>query len=191
MKNLLIAIALFSFTGIVFSQESNKKPKDTSVKKTFYDFKVETIDGEEFDLSALKGKKVMVVNTASKCGLTPQYKDLEALYKKYGGDKFVIIGFPANNFNEQEPGSNEDIKEFCSKNYGVSFPMMSKVSVKGEDMAPLYKWLTQKNHNGVKDSEVQWNFQKYLIDENGNLVDVIPPKENPASEKVTSWIASR
>lgn len=191
MKNLLIAMALFGLTGIVFSQESNKKSKETTAKKSFYDFKVETIDGEVFDLSSLKGKKVMVVNTASKCGLTPQYKDLEALYQKYGSEKFVIIGFPANNFNEQEPGSNEDIKEFCSKNYGVSFPMMSKVSVKGDDMAPLYKWLTQKSQNGVKDSEVQWNFQKYLIDEKGNLVDVIPPKENPSSEKVTTWIASR
>lgn len=191
MKNLLIAIAIFCFSGSVFSQKAKETDKKTSAQKSFYDFKVETIDGEEFDFSTLKGKKVMVVNTASKCGLTPQYKDLEALYKKYGGENFVIIGFPANNFMSQEPGSNEDIKEFCSKNYGVTFPMMSKVSVKGDDMAPIYKWLTQKSQNGVKDSEVQWNFQKYLIDEKGNLVDVIPPKESPASEKVTGWIASR
>lgn len=187
MKNLLIAIALFA-TGTVFSQGSNSKEAS---KKSFYDFKVETIDGEKFDFKSLKGKKVMIVNTASKCGLTPQYKDLEALYKQYGGEKFVIIGFPANNFREQEPGTNADIKEFCSKNYGVSFPMMSKISVKGEDMAPIYKWLTQKSENGVKDSEVQWNFQKYLIDEKGNLVDVIPPKEKPGSEKVTNWLASK
>lgn len=190
MKNLILAIAFFGFTGIAFSQKTATST-DTPAKKSFYDFKVTTIDGDEFDLSTLKGKKVMVVNTASKCGLTPQYKDLETLYKKYGGDKFVIIGFPANNFMGQEPGSNEDIKEFCSKNYGVSFPMMSKISVKGKDIAPLYEWLTQKSQNGVKDSEVQWNFQKYLIDEKGNLVDVIPPKEKPDSEKVTSWIASR
>lgn len=187
MKNLLIAIALFA-TGTVFSQGSNSIEPS---KKSFYDFKVETIDGEKFDFKSLKGKKVMIVNTASKCGLTPQYKNLEALYKQYGGEKFVIIGFPANNFKEQEPGTNSDIKEFCSKNYGVSFPMMSKISVKGEDMAPIYKWLTQKSENGVKDSEVQWNFQKYLIDEKGNLVDVIPPKEKPDSEKVTNWLASK
>ncbi len=187
MKNLLIAIALFA-TGTVFSQSSASKE---SSKKSFYDFKVETIDGEKFDFKSLKGKKVMIVNTASKCGLTPQYKDLEALYKQYGDKKFVIIGFPANNFKEQEPGTNADIKEFCSKNYGVSFPMMSKISVKGDDMAPVYKWLTQKSENGLKDSEVQWNFQKYLIDEKGNLVDVIPPKESPSSEKVTSWLASK
>jgi glutathione peroxidase len=187
MKNLLIAIAIFA-TGTVFSQSSDSKG---SLKNSFYDFKVETIDGEKFDFKSLKGKKVMIVNTASKCGLTPQYKDLEALYKQYGGKEFVIIGFPANNFKDQEPGNNADIKEFCTKNYGVSFPMMSKISVKGEDMAPVYKWLTQKSENGVKDSEVQWNFQKYLIDEKGNLVDVIPPKESPSSEKVTSWLASK
>ncbi len=187
MKNLLIAIALFA-TGTVFSQGSNSKEPS---KKSFYDFKVETIDGEKFDFKSLKGKKVMIVNTASKCGLTPQYKDLEALYKQYGGEKFVIIGFPANNFMEQEPGTNADIKEFCSKNYGVSFPMMSKISVKGEDINPVYKWLTQKSENGVKDSEVKWNFQKYLIDEKGNLVDVIPPKEKPDTEKVTNWLASK
>lgn len=187
MKNLLIAIALFA-TSTVFSQGSNYKEPS---KKSFYDFKVETIDGEEFDFKSLKGKKVMIVNTASKCGLTPQYKDLEALYKQYGNKNFVIIGFPANNFMEQEPGTNADIKEFCSKNYGVSFPMMSKISVKGEDMSPVYKWLTQKSENGVKDSEVKWNFQKYLIDEKGNLVDVIPPKEKPDTEKVTNWLASK
>jgi len=190
MKNLLIVILFFSFASHVFSQDSKEKPKQPASEKSFYDFKVQTIDGDVFDLNSLKGKKVMVVNTASKCGLTPQYKDLEALYKKYGGENFVIIGFPANNFMGQEPGDNEDIKEFCTKNYGVSFPMMSKISVKGADMAPLYKWLTQKSQNGVKDSEVQWNFQKYLIDENGHLVDVIPPKESPVSEKVTKWLAS-
>lgn len=190
MKNLLIVVAIF-VTGTVFSQTSTESSKNKSSNKAFYDFKVETIDGEMFDFKSLKGKKVMIVNTASKCGLTPQYKDLEALYKKYGGKDFVIIGFPANNFKEQEPGTNADIKEFCTRNYGVTFPIMSKISVKGEDMAPVYKWLTQKSLNGVKDSEVQWNFQKYLIDEKGNLVDVIPPKEKPDSEKVTAWVSSK
>ena len=156
--------------------------------KTLYDFKVNDIDGKEFDLSTLKGKKVLVVNTASKCGFTPQYEDLEALYKQYGGDKFVIIGFPANNFLKQEPGSNEQIKEFCTKNYGVTFPMMHKISVKGDDMDPIYHWLTEKKLNGAMDSEVKWNFQKYLIDENGKLVDVVYSKEKPTSDKIVNWI---
>jgi glutathione peroxidase len=154
----------------------------------FHDFKVRTLEGEEFSLSTLKGKKVMVVNTASKCGNTPQYKDLENLYEKYG-DQLVILGFPANNFMNQEPGTNEEIREFCTQKYGVTFPMMEKVSVKGDDISPLYKWLTSKELNGVKDSKVTWNFQKYLIDENGNLVDVLDPKEKPDSEKVLTWLS--
>jgi glutathione peroxidase len=157
----------------------------------FYDFKVEDINGKTFDFNQLKGKKVMIVNTASKCGLTPQYEDLEALFKERGGEGFVIIGFPANNFMNQEPGSNEDIKEFCAKNYGVSFPMMSKISVKGDDMHPLYKWLTSKELNGVMDSSVSWNFQKYLINEEGKLVDMVPPREKPGSEKVRSFLTGK
>lgn len=156
----------------------------------FYDFKVKTLEGEDFDLSSLKGKKVMVVNLASKCGLTPQYKDLQEVYDNYRGDDFVIIGFPANNFMNQEPGSADEIRKFCNDNYGVTFPIMEKISVKGDDMHPLYQWLTSKEKNGVKDSEVSWNFQKYLIDEKGNLAEVIPPKEKPTSEKVVAWISS-
>lgn len=159
--------------------------------KTFYDFKTKTIDGKEFDLSSLKGKKVMVVNTASKCGFTPQYKDLESLYKTYGGDKFVIIGFPANNFANQEPGTNTDIQNFCKLNYDVTFPMMSKISVKGADMDPIYQWLTKKELNGKMDSEVKWNFQKYLIDEQGNLVDVVDSKTLPGSENIIKWIQGK
>lgn len=158
--------------------------------KTLYDFKATALDGSAFDLSSLKGKKVMVVNTASKCGLTPQYKDLESLYKQYGDDKFVIIGFPANNFAQQEPGSNKEISEFCTKNYGVTFPMMSKISVKGDDIDPLYKWLTSKEENGVMDAPVQWNFQKFLIDENGKLIDMVPPKELPTTEKIIKFITT-
>lgn len=123
-------------------------------QKSFYDFTVKTIDGEDISLSTFKGKKVLVVNVASKCGFTPQYAKLEELYEKYGKDNFVIIGFPANNFLSQEPGSNEEIKEFCTLNYGVTFPMMAKISVKGKDIAPLYKWLTQKSENGVQDAKV-------------------------------------
>jgi len=156
--------------------------------KSLHDFTVKTIDGEDFDLSQLKGKKVLVVNTASKCGLTKQYEDLEKLYQTYGGDDFVIIGFPANNFLRQEPGTNEEIKEFCSINYGVSFPMMSKISVKGKNMHPVYQWLTKKSENQKMDSKVKWNFQKYMIDENGQLIDYASPKTKPLDEQIVNWI---
>jgi glutathione peroxidase len=164
----------------------------TSVAQTtgFYDFKVKTLEGGTFDFSSLKGKKVMIVNVASKCGNTPQYKDLEDLYVKNQGN-LVIIGFPANNFGSQEPGTATEIRQFCTQNYGVTFPMMEKISVKGSDMAPLYKWLTSKNENGVMDSEVKWNFQKYLIDENGKLAQVLDPKEQPESDKVMTWLSSK
>jgi glutathione peroxidase len=156
--------------------------------KTLYDFEVKDISGNTFDLSTLKGKKVLVVNTASKCGNTPQYADLEKLYKEYKDKNFVIIGFPANDFMGQEPGTNEDIQNFCTVNYGVSFPMMSKISVKGKEMDPLYKWLTSKDLNGVKDSQVSWNFQKYMIDETGHLVDFVAPRDKPYSEKIITWL---
>ena len=156
--------------------------------KTLYDFKAKTIDGDDFDFSTLKGKKVLIVNTASKCGFTPQYADLEKLYQEYNDKGLVIVGFPANNFMKQEPGTNEEIKAFCQKNYGVSFLMMSKISVKGDDMHPIYEWLTEKSLNGKMDSKVKWNFQKYLIDESGKLVDVVPSKEKPYSEKIINWI---
>ena len=157
-------------------------------KKSFYDFNVTTIDGKEFPLSSLKGKKVLVVNVASKCGLTPQYAKLQELYDKYKDKNFVIIGFPANNFMGQEPGSNEEIAQFCSLKYDVTFPMMAKISVKGKNMAPLYQWLTEKKLNGKEDAPVQWNFQKFMIDENGNWVGFVAPKESPLSEKIVTWI---
>lgn len=156
--------------------------------KNFHDFTVKDIDGKDFPLSSLKGKKVLVVNVASKCGFTPQYKELEELYEKYGPENFVVIGFPANNFLWQEPGSNEEIKQFCSLKYNVTFPMMAKISVKGKDQAPLYKWLTEKKENGVQDAPVQWNFQKFLIDENGNWAGVASPKTLPESEEIVGWI---
>lgn len=157
-------------------------------QQSFYDFTVKDIAGNDFKLSSLKGKKVLVVNTASKCGLTPQFKQLQSVFETYGGDEFTIIGFPANNFANQEPKSNEEIVEFCQLNYGVTFPMMSKISVKGDDIHPIYQWLTQKSKNGVLDSEVQWNFQKYLIDENGHLVEMVVPKVKPDDDKILSWI---
>lgn len=154
----------------------------------FYSLKAKTIDGKSFDFSTLKGKKVMVVNTASKCGYTPQYEQLEALYEMYKDSNFVIIGFPANNFMSQEPGTNEEIATFCSKNYGVSFQMMSKISVKGKDMDPVYQYLTKKEKNGKQDSDVKWNFQKYLIDENGVLVRVVEPGTLPNDQSIIDWI---
>lgn len=161
-----------------------------SSQKSFYDLKAETIDGQKFDFSSLKGKKVMIVNTASKCGFTNQYKDLERLYQLYGGFKFIIIGFPSNDFMWQEPGSNKEIKEFCSINYNVTFPMMSKIEVKGKKMHPVYQWLTEKALNGVADSKVKWNFQKYLISETGQLIRELEPKTPPMDMIVTNWLKS-
>ncbi len=155
---------------------------------SFYDLTAKTIDGRPFQFSDLKGEKVLIVNTASKCGFTPQYEDLEKLYKEYGGEGFTILGFPANNFLKQEPGTDEEIKEFCTVNYGVTFQMMSKISVKGNDIHPVYTWLTEKSKNGVMDSKVSWNFQKYMIDENGRLVDFAKPKEKPMSPKIVDWV---
>lgn len=159
--------------------------------QTIYSYKVKTLEGADFDLASLKGKKVMIVNTASKCGLTPQYEDLEALYKQFKDSGFVIVGFPANNFMGQEPGTNEEIASFCQKNYGVSFPMMEKISVKGKDMHPLYHFLTEKNLNGLEDNKVQWNFQKYLIGENGQLEKVIGPRTLPNDPEILAWIRSK
>lgn len=157
-------------------------------ENTIYDYTVNDISGKAFDLSSLKGKKVLIVNTASECGLTPQYETLEELYQTHKDDNFTIIGFPANNFGAQEPGSNTEIAAFCQKNYGVSFTMMEKISVKGDDMHPLYQFLTQKEKNGNQDSEVSWNFQKYLINEDGTLAKVISPQTLPNDEEIITWI---
>ncbi len=177
MKPLAFLIVSILFTGII-----------SHAQNSIYQFKVKDIDGNNFDFSSLKGKKVLIVNTASKCGFTPQYEQLQELYKTYGGENFVVIGFPANNFANQEPGTNDEIEEFCQKNYGVTFPMMSKISVKGNDIHPVYQWLTQKSKNGVLDSEIGWNFQKYLINENGELVDMVESKIKPNDDKIINWI---
>ena len=154
---------------------------------SIYDFKVEGLEGQKIDLADYKGKKILFVNTASKCGFTPQYKDLELLYKTYK-DKLVVIGFPANNFMKQEPGSNAEIKEFCQKNYGVSFPMSAKISVKGDNIDPLFKYLSDEaEHLGSKDP-IKWNFTKFLVDENGKLIAVFPSKVNPMSEDITKYL---
>jgi glutathione peroxidase len=153
-----------------------------------YDFKVTGLDGNPIDLSHYKGKKILIVNTASKCGFTPQYKDLEALYEKYK-DKLVVIGFPANNFAQQEPGSASEIKEFCTKNYGVTFPMADKVDVIGDKTDPLFKYLTaEANKLGVADPVIKWNFTKFLIDENGKLIAVFPSKVKPMDDQITKYL---
>lgn len=157
------------------------------VPKSIYDFKVPGLTGGTIDFSEYKGKKILIVNTASECGYTPQYEDLEKLYEKYKG-KLVIVGFPANNFGKQEPGSNEEIAGFCKKNYGVTFPMAAKISTKGDDMAPIYHWLTEKEHNGFESSNVKWNFQKYLIDEKGNLVGIYYSRVKPMSSELIEAI---
>ncbi len=174
--------------GIMIGKAQTKKQMND---QTIYQFEVEDITGKAFPLSNLQGKKVMIVNTASKCGLTPQYKELEALYQQYKDKDFIIIGFPANDFLKQEPGTNEEIATFCQVNYGVSFPMMSKISVKGKDMHPLYQFLTQKSMNGVADSKVSWNFQKYLIGKDGHLEKVIAPKTLPNDPEVIQWIGAQ
>jgi len=166
-------------------QEENS---DQKKQENIYQFTVKDLYGDDFDFKTVKGKKVMIVNTASKCGFTPQYEDLQKLYNTYKDKDFVIIGFPANNFGQQEPGSDKEIASFCKENYGVTFPMMSKISVKGDDMHEVYQFLTIKSKNGYEDSEVAWNFQKYLLNERGELVNVIGSKTLPTDASIISWI---
>lgn len=155
-------------------------------KMNIYSFEIKDISGKSFDWETVKGKKIMVVNVASKCGLTPQYVQLEELYQSFQNQGFTILGFPANNFGAQEPGTNDEIANFCEVNYGVSFPMMSKISVLGEDQHPLYKWLTEETNESVS-----WNFQKFLVDENGDVVESIPPAVLPNDDMILSWIATK
>jgi glutathione peroxidase len=178
MKRILIPFILILIAMNVLSQSP----------KTFHDFKVTDLDGQEFDFSQFSGKKVLVVNTASRCGFTKQYEDLQKLYMEYGDEDFSIVGFPANNFLQQEPGSDEKIRNFCTVKFGVTFPMMSKISVKGKDMHPVYQWLTRKDQNGKMDSSVKWNFQKYLINEDGSLEGMLAPKVEPYDPQITDWI---
>ena len=172
VRVLLLSLFLFAATGA------------TSV----YDFKVPGLDGNTIDLAKYKGKKILIVNTASKCGYTPQYADLEKLYVKYQ-DKLVIVGFPANNFHQQEPGTNAEISEFCTKNYGVTFPMAEKVDVVGDSIHPLFKYLTDEAHKlGVADPVIGWNFTKFLVDENGKLIAVFPSKVKPMDDQITQYL---
>ena len=199
-KVLLVAIIGSTLSACMFFKTSKEPEEEKTTqmenlpqeqKKTIYDFVVKDIDGNDFNLADLKGKKVMIVNTASECGFTPQYEDLEELYNKYKDQNFTVIGFPANNFKGQEPGSNAEIKQFCTSKFNVTFPMMSKISVVGDDQAPLYQFLTQSSKNGVLDSKVEWNFQKYLINEDGTLAKVFYSKVKPTDEQITSWIEEK
>jgi glutathione peroxidase len=195
MRNFLI---LFCITISILSCKEDKKvnkamtdlmkPELSKNKETIHQFSVKDINGADFNFADLKGNKIMIVNTASKCGLTPQYEQLQAIYNKYKDQNFTIVGFPANNFLKQEPGTDAEIATFCQKNYGVTFPMMSKISVKGKDMHEVYKFLTQKSKNGLEDSKVSWNFQKYLLNEKGELVNIISPKTSPTDTSIIDWI---
>jgi len=187
LKLLAVAALLFSQGVLLFPNPENKRNADEIIavqNKSIYDFKVLALNGDTIDFAAFKGKKILIVNTASKCGFTPQYEGLEQLYQKYK-DRLVVIGFPCNNFLSQEPGSNEKIKEFCTKNYGVSFPMAAKISVKGKNIAPIYKWLCNKSENGVMDAKISWNFNKFLLDENGKIIAWFPSKVTPMSTGIT------
>ena len=192
MRNFLIlfclAISILSCKKDNKTKDDIMKPELSKTKESIHQFSVKDLEGTDFNFADLKGKKIMIVNTASKCGLTPQYEQLQAIYNKYKDQNFTIVGFPANNFLKQEPGTDAEIATFCQKNYGVTFPMMSKISVKGKDMHEVYKFLTQKSKNGLEDSKVSWNFQKYLLNEKGELVNIISPKTSPTDTSIIDWI---
>lgn len=179
MKTILIAFSSLLF----FSSNFSPKPTDTMQTNSIYQFKVTSLTGGTIDFSDFKGKKILIVNTASKCGFTPQYEGLEELYNKHKKE-LVVVGFPANNFGGQAPGTDKEIKAFCEQNYGVSFPMASKVSVKGEDIAPIFTWLTSKEKNGSMDVDIKWNFTKFLLDENGQLIASFESSVEPQSDEI-------
>ena len=177
-------IALAYWYGMIF----NPTPSEAVNAGSVYDFTLKDINGNDVKLDKYKGSVVMIVNTASRCGYTPQYEGLQKIYEKYKDRGFVVLGFPANNFGSQEPGSSGEIREFCSKNYGVTFQMMEKISVKGKDMHPLYQWLSSKKENGVTDEAPNWNFCKYLVDENGKIIKFFGSKTDPMSEEIISLL---
>ncbi|EKB50533.1 glutathione peroxidase [Cecembia lonarensis] len=193
MKKILFVIAIIAFACTASVQKQDPENitslEQLLMEKSIYDFKMNDINGEEVDFSQFKGKRLLLVNVASKCGYTPQYADLQKLHEAHG-DQVVIIGFPANNFGGQEPGSNEEIAQFCSENYGVTFKMMDKISVKGADKHPLYRWLSDKDLNGWNDKEPSWNFCKYFIDENGKLLKFFPSSVKPTSEDIISLVTA-
>ncbi len=177
MKKLLVS--LFSI-GLLFANTN------TMAQASIHEFKVPGLMGDEINFADYKGKKILVVNTASKCGFTPQYEDLQELYSKHS-DKIVVVGFPANNFGKQEPGSNEEIETFCKKNYGVSFPMAAKVSVKGDDIHPMFTWLNEQENPDFT-GNIRWNFEKYLFDEEGKLIHRYRSKTSPMDEEILNQL---
>jgi glutathione peroxidase len=181
MKTFIISLSLLSLAFI------NPMKTTTDIPASFHEFKVNSIDGQPVNFDQFKGKKVLLVNVASRCGYTPQYEGLQELYEKYS-NKIVVLGFPANNFGGQEPGSNDDIASFCEATYGVTFPMFEKVSVKGLDKHPLYRWLSDSKLNGWNDQEPSWNFCKYLVDENGKLLKFFPSSVKPMSDELIKAI---
>ena len=196
LKSILTVTLLFVFVITLQSQEivQAAEPIENSPimkEQNIYQFKVTDLNGKEFDFASLKGKKIIIVNTASRCGFTPQYKELQEVYEKFKTKNLVIIGFPANNFGDQEPGTDKEIQSFCTLNYGVTFPMMSKVSVSGKDMCEIYQFLTKKSLNNFQDSIVKWNFQKYLINEKGNLEKVLGSAVKPNDASIIDWINAK
>ncbi len=199
MKKLLILIPFGFFacqqnpetataeTSEIQTQPTAQLSENQNEMKTLHDYSSQTLDGENFEFSKLKGKRVLIVNTASECGYTPQYKQLQELQDEFGGADFTVIGFPSNDFGGQEPGDAKEIAAFCEKNYGVTFPLMAKSPVKGEDKNPVYKWLTSKEMNGKEDAEVKWNFNKFLVDENGKWVAYFPSGTSPLDEEIVEF----
>ena len=188
---LALALSLSACAQPAAPEERATESLSTPAPVDFYSFKVETLDGGTFDFATLRGKRVLIVNTASKCGFTPQYKELQELWGLVDTSKFVILGFPSNDFGQQEPGSNADVASFCEKNYGVAFPMMTKVATKGGNQHPVYAWLTQKEQNGVSNAEVRWNFHKFLIDENGQWVESLLSTSSPLGGRIRSFAAGK
>ena len=183
---VIITLAFFLMSLVVPGTASG----GDEINKSVYNFVMKDIDGKEVDLSDYQGKVLLLVNVASKCGYTTQYEGLQKIYSKYKDLGFVVLGFPANNFKGQEPGTDEEIKEFCQMNYGVEFPMFSKISVKGDDIHPLYKFLTSKEGSGEYSGEISWNFNKFLIDSSGKVINRFASKDKPESEKVVSAVES-
>jgi glutathione peroxidase len=175
LKRPYILICFLIISQLAFSQ------------KTLHDFSAQTITGEIFDFSTLKGKKVLIVNTATECSLTPQFRKMQELYEEYGGDDFEIVAFPCNDFGSQEPGTNEQINEFCTQKYNVSFTLMEKISIK-EEMHPIYQWLTSSEENGTLDAKVIWNFQKFLVDEDGRVVESLSPITGVQNRRIIEWL---
>lgn len=184
---VVVVVAIFTFAysqGFIFNPSPAEPPKENSV----YEFSMKNIDGKNVDLKSYEGKVVMIVNTASKCGLTPQYEGLEALYNKYKDRGLVVLGFPANNFMGQEPGTEKEIKDFCTLKYNVTFPMFAKISVKGTDQHPFYTFLTNKKSNPGFDGDITWNFEKFVADRSGKIIARFSPKTTPDDPEIAKTI---